>query len=240
MKNKLKIFLCVVMILVFSFGTCSTAYAKTDFVPSLSICTQIVKDYYCFSATDYNFPKPNYNVIPCFTYSYNGGLYMLWISPHAVKNDSLNFTTAYGSSGISSGGGSSDFVVFKFDSDNLYSKPSIVASDNDTVYGIGTGIGLSEEHLLTNTIDSYYNIVGLNGDLVFQKGTSQSPNPNPETPPLTPGSNTLSTMFNKNSAMLNGVFQEIVALLPLLLPVLITFLAIRKGIKFTLQTLRSI
>lgn len=38
---------------------------------------------------------------------------------------------------------------------------------------------------------------------------------------------------------LSGVLSELVAVLPILLPVLITFIAIRKGIKFILATLRA-
>lgn len=39
--------------------------------------------------------------------------------------------------------------------------------------------------------------------------------------------------------MLQGVLNEIVALLPTVLPVVITFLAIRKGISFVIGMLRS-
>lgn len=38
---------------------------------------------------------------------------------------------------------------------------------------------------------------------------------------------------------LSGVLSELIAVLPILLPVLITFIAIRKGIKFILATLRA-
>jgi len=39
--------------------------------------------------------------------------------------------------------------------------------------------------------------------------------------------------------MVGGVFDEIVALLPVILPVAITYIGIRKGIKFLLGILRS-
>lgn len=41
------------------------------------------------------------------------------------------------------------------------------------------------------------------------------------------------------STMLEGVLAEITAVLPTILPVMITFLAIRKGISFVIGMLRS-
>ncbi len=219
------------MIAVFSFGSCSVVYAKTGTDISLSTATQIVKDYYDFSSM-------GYKVVPAFIYRYNGHLCMLWIDSRGISDDGLHFTTAYGSSGLNSGSGSGDFVVLQFDDDNVYAKPTIVRKDNDMVYGIKTDNGLTEENLLTNTIDSYYDITGLDGDKLFTQGTSPSPTPTPSPSP-TPDSSTLSTLLSKVFQTSGTIFQEIVALLPILLPVLIAFLAIRKGIRFTLQTLRS-
>lgn len=45
--------------------------------------------------------------------------------------------------------------------------------------------------------------------------------------------------LNFTTSMLNGVLAEIIACLPILIPVIIAFIAIRKGIKFTLCMLRS-
>lgn len=41
------------------------------------------------------------------------------------------------------------------------------------------------------------------------------------------------------AAMCQGVLDEIISLLPILIPVAITFIAIRKGISFLLGTLKS-
>ena len=220
------------MIAVFSFGFASVAYAKTGTDISLSVATQIVKDYYDFSSMGYN------GVVPAFIYHYNGSLCMLWISSLGVSDDGLHFTSAYGSSGLNSGSAFGKFVVLKFDEDNVYSKPTIVRSDKEATFGIGTGYGLSEVNLLTNTVDSYYDITGLNGDKLFTQGMSPSPTPTPSPNP-TPDSNTLSTLLSKVFQTSGTIFQEIVALLPILLPVLISFLAIRKGIAFTLKTLKT-
>lgn len=39
--------------------------------------------------------------------------------------------------------------------------------------------------------------------------------------------------------MLNGVMDEIIGLLPVVIPVTVTFIALRKGIRFLTSTLRS-
>jgi hypothetical protein len=41
------------------------------------------------------------------------------------------------------------------------------------------------------------------------------------------------------SAMLQGVLNEITSLLPVIIPALISFIAIRKGISFLIGTLRG-
>ena len=41
------------------------------------------------------------------------------------------------------------------------------------------------------------------------------------------------------NTMLQGVLDEVTAMLPILIPVLITFLAIRKGISFVMGELRG-
>ena len=41
------------------------------------------------------------------------------------------------------------------------------------------------------------------------------------------------------SSMVNGVLDEVVAVIPIIVPVAISFIAIRKGISFVLGMLRS-
>lgn len=50
-----------------------------------------------------------------------------------------------------------------------------------------------------------------------------------------------STVLDKviTSTMVSGVLNEITAVLPIILPVAITFIAIRKGIAFVIGMLRS-
>lgn len=54
------------------------------------------------------------------------------------------------------------------------------------------------------------------------------------------GTNTAATLASIVTAeMIQGVLDQILALLPVLLPALIGFIAVRKGISFLLGSLRS-
>lgn len=234
MKNKLKIFLCVIMIAVFSFGTCATAYAYTGYPNSFDKASSIFYSYYSKDMPDAK---------PVALVNFDGKTYL--IVDKAVGNRALSNLIFFKGFDFETLGNFWHPLVIEFSYDNCYSKPTIKYDGITGSYGdlkIDSSLGFNIKNFNSGKFSFLYSVVDVydyDGNVVFQKGTSQSPNPNPETPPLTPGSNTLSTMFNKNSAMLKGVLNEILALLPLLLPVLISFLAIRKGIKFTLQTLRS-
>lgn len=244
MKNKLKILLCAVMIFVFSFGTCATAYASTGYPKDYNTALSIVKSYYKDDEIGNSFallksPDGKVSLV-----SFNRDIFLFGdknkviFKGYPFSNDSFILLQRPDPDWYT-------LKVFAFDFDtlNMYSKPVKRTLYNDT------HLNAPNPHPVKyfrgwSLIQSPYNIYERTDTgqdvLVFQQGTSQSPNPNPETPPSTPGSNSLSNILNKNSAMLNGVLQEIIVLLPLLLPVLISFLAIRKGIKFTLQTLKSV
>lgn len=53
----------------------------------------------------------------------------------------------------------------------------------------------------------------------------------------TASATTLSSVIT--AEMLNGVFSEILALLPVVIPVMVSFLALRKGIAFVRGILQS-
>ena len=55
------------------------------------------------------------------------------------------------------------------------------------------------------------------------------------------GSSSSSTVLSGvvTASMMNGVLDEIIGVLPVCLPVLITFIGIRKGISFVIGILRS-
>lgn len=234
MKNKFKIFLCVVMIFVFSFGTSATAFAATGQPKDIDKAWSIVKSYWYDSSEDVNSTYYfNDDFTPVLLFSHGGKSFLL-ISVNNQTNYSFNSNGEFGLLTC--------FKLFSFDDINMYSKPTGVQRTHwagNYFYNVNNLTFDNFSSGSTVILGSNFDILNPSGEVVFQQGTSQSPNPNPETPPSTPGSNSLSNILNKNSGMLKGVLNEIVVLLPLLLPVLISFLAIRKGIKFTLRTLRS-
>lgn len=221
------------MIAVFSFCTCSTAYAYTGYPSSFDNASSIFYTYYSKDMPDAK---------PVALVNFDGKTYL--IVDKAVGNRALSNLIFFKGFDFETLGNFWHPLVIEFSYDNCYSKPTIKYDGITGSYGdlkINSSLGFNIKNFNSGKFSFIYSVVDVydyDGNVVFQKGTSQSPNPT--TPDSsTPGSNTLSTMFNKNSAMLKGVLNEILALLPLLLPVLISFLAIRKGIKFTLQTLRS-
>lgn len=233
MKNKSKIFLCVIMIAVFSFGTCATVYASTGQPKDIDKAWNIVKSYWLDNSHDAN--SSYYfsdDFFPVLLYSHAGKSYLL-VDVGPKINYSFFDNGEFGLLNCPK--------VFSFDDINMYSKPSGIYR-----HYWRSPVSLPIPYLTfdnfssnsTSILSSKFDILNPSGEKVFQQGTSQSPNPNPPTPPSASDSNILSTIFNKNSGMLKGVLNEIVALLPLLLPLLISLLAIRKGIKFTLRTLK--
>ncbi|WP_448901599.1 hypothetical protein [Eubacterium sp.] len=242
MKEKLKILLCAVMIFVFSFGTCATAFAYTGYPDDINTATSVVKSYYDNPGLPFALCKRPDNKVVLITFSNNYFLFgddnkVLFSGyPFSDKSDFLFNGKYY------SGADTLGITVwgYEFDYDNYYSKPKKIEIND--IYSI-----TRHDYLAWNLfrgyslIESNYNIYQHTdtGDdvLVFPKGETNSPTLPDK--PTTSGSNILSSTFNTNLMKSKNPLQEIIALLPLLLPVLISFLAIRKGIKFTLQTLRS-
>lgn len=228
MKNKFKIFLCILMIFVFSFGTSATAFAATGYPKDIDQALGIVNTYYKDELA---------RSVPVFFYTTDNKGPALLFLPDNYSSDTIKVDKYGQNFGLDFSLGTRTMYVFTFDKLNCYSKPTMWHASN---VWMTVPFGLNKDNASERIIQSYKTILDVDGTTVlFQQGTNPSPNPNPETPPSTPGSNSLSNILNKNSGMLKGVLNEIIALLPLLLLVLISFLAIRKGIKFTLQTLRS-
>lgn len=232
MKSKLKIFFSVLMIAVVCFANCISAYAYTGGPTELKKAVSIVSSYYDiskFSVFVLSADKSGNTVLVCLPGSIS-------LSSDNYLPNSIGFSgSVYNDPGSSTNWLPAD--TFLFDSLNMYSKPTLYHADTSDFISIPYPNGKYSNGNTFSVIESSHNIYNTEtSELVFHQGTSVSPNPTTPTPS---GSNTLSTMFNSNSAMLNGVLQEIVTLLPILLPVLVTFIAIRKGIRFCLQTLRS-
>ncbi len=250
MKNKLKIFLCVVMILVFSFGTCATAYAYTGYPTDIDTASSVVKSYYDGNDVSNNYyclvERKSDNKVLLVTFSdinYVLSDNKVLFSNYPFSQDSallLHRPKGYGLELISF-----KLIGYEFDETNLYSKPKQIYINTMDAITSNTGKDFhslnipSDFKILSSSYNMYQRSDTGDDVLVFPKGETNSPNPNPETPPSTPGSNILSSTFNTNLMKSKNPLQEILSLLPLLLPVLISFLSIRKGIRFTLQTLRS-
>ena len=228
MKNKLKIFLCVVMILVFSFGTCATAYAYTGYPTSIDKAVSIVKSYYSDELA---------GSVPVFFYTTDNKGPALLFLPDDYSADTIQVSKYGDNFGLDFEVNDRNMYVFTFDKTNCYSKPVMWSATN---VWMTVPYGINKNNASKRIIQSYKTILDVDGQTVlFQQGTNPSPNPNPEIPPSTQGSNILSSTFNSNLLKSKNPLQEILALLPILLPVLISFLAIRKGIRFCLMTLKS-
>lgn len=232
MKQKIKFIFCVLMISVLFFANCISAYASTGGPTNLDKALSIVRSYYDisnFSVFVLSADKSGNTVLVCLSGD------TILSSDNYLPN-SIGFTgSVYMHPGSDTNWLSAD--TFLFDSSNMYSKPTLYHTSAYDFTSIPYPNGKYSNGNTFSVIESNHNIYNVDtNELVFQLGTSASPNP---TPPSQSGSSTLSPTFNSNSAMLNGVLQEIVILLPILLPVLVILIAIRKGLKFCLQTLRS-
>ena len=202
MKNKFKIFLCVFMIAVFSFGTSVTAYASTGQPKDLDTAWSIVKSYWLDNSQDVN--SSYYftdSFSPVLLYSYAGKSYLLV----DVK-------------------GKTNYSFFSDGKFGLLSCPKVYSFDDSNMYSIPSGIyrhfwmspvslpipNLTFDNFTSGStviLGSKYDILSPTGEKVFQQGTIQSPNPDLETPPSIPDSNSLSNILNKNSPMLKEVLN---------------------------------
>lgn len=227
MKNKLKVVICVVMTCLFLLIPFS-AFAATGYPTSFKQATSIVDTYSTELGLDEH--------VPIFLYKYNNKPCLIYLPKEYYDKDPIQ-VSKYGDTG------EFDFyhdhkglICVSFSSLNMFSKPIIEYKDTNVWNCIK---GMTKDTYKDVIIESGKTVLDVDGSTVlFQWGTHQSPNPtNPDNP--IQGSNTLSSMLSKNSQMLKQVLNEIVMLLPLLLPILIQFLAIRKGIAFCLQMLKT-
>lgn len=137
-------------------------------------------------------------------------------------------------------------IIVKYNYDNIYKNPELIC-DKSTV-GLehfispttgerkevlsGYPLGLNQNSLVVHYCNFNFN----------NAGKTFTPTPSKPTTPgtegeTTPGAAVLGATLKKTQ--LSAVLNELIAVLPILLPVLITFIAIRKGIKFILGTLRT-
>lgn len=219
MKNKLKIAVCAIFVVIFSLLPISV-FAYTD-NPSPKLLYDIAK---ASGKTIY----PNYQII----YEDDNNFY-LWTVGYFVTGESPDIkpyvnTASYPCDIIIRGGLLTAPIttnVFTFPKLNIY---DVSVNSNSTDYENGTS--KPKIYNVTKILYSNKDILVDGGDTVFFTKMNSIPQGTSKRVPL---NTTLS------SIQLTGILDEVIALLPILFPVLITFIAIRKGIAFCLATLRA-
>ena len=217
MKNKLKIAVCVVMTCVFLLVPFS-AFAYYD-NPSPKLLVDIAKgsnkDMYTIDSSHSSIifeDNDNYYFVIADTVrTFTCGYY----------GDYLDF--------IRNGTFSFNYQKYVFPKSNIYdvSFNQVYANSAVNVYfhlGIPTKILYCNQNVYKGRTND---VPGT--EIFFQKMNSV---------PKTPG-NRVPLNTQLSSIQLTGTLSELIAMLPILLPVLISLLAIRKGIGFTLRTLRT-
>lgn len=215
MSKKLKVVICVIMICVFLLIPFS-AFAYPD-NPSPQLLYNIAKDtgktiyegYQLLCEDDTN--------------------YYFWTVESSNIKCSVN-TNSYPCDIHMGGGGASVQIktnVFTFPKSNYYDV-SLNEGSNGYYYDW-------ESKKLSNVTKILYS----NKDITYTSGGTSTVffplmNSLPTNPP-----NRVPLHTVISSIPLTGILKELTAMLPFLLPVLITFLAIRKGIKFCLQMLKT-
>lgn len=223
MKNKLKIAVCAIFVVIFSLLPMSV-FAKTDNATP-ALLYRIAKESGADCWSDFQILVEDAN-----------NYYLIMVGN--IWNDSGSFN---GYSRVSSksyplsveiGGGSigvrykTDFCTFP--KNNIY---DVTVDKNWRYYEFGLSTGTSVNNV-TNILYCNKDVMYKNGDtneVFFQRMNSIPSNPPSRVP--------LHTVIS--SIQLTGILDEVIALLPILFPVLITFIAIRKGIAFCLATLRT-
>lgn len=121
-------------------------------------------------------------------------------------------------------------VVYRVARSNPYGE-WVKLNDSNGYYGNGSGVSWDNCYIAYSGVDIYNNA----GDLVFQRaplGTQTTPEGG-----TIQDNSILSQNLSKSS--LQNVLNELIACLPILFPVLITLIAIRKGLSFTLMILKT-
>lgn len=131
-----------------------------------------------------------------------------------------------------------NYYIYKFDNNNVYKKPvqSNVGyiQSKDGIKNIKSFSSIMYSTVNIYDVTNNEGVLSLENSVFFKSGTEKPANPG--TPGLKPSLGLSSSITSK---ILSPVLTEVVAILPVLLPIFLIFLAIRKGIKFTLTMLRN-
>lgn len=219
MKNKLKIAVCAIFVVIFSLLPMSV-FAKTDNV-SASDLIRIAKDsnpdMYSIDSSHSTaiFEDDNnyYLVVVSRTVTYRCGSYGTIFE--CVRPNDLKWF---------------DYQKYTFSKLNCYDVTFETVGCNPVVDRY-FGFGYPTKFIYANQ-NVYGKWQGESTDtsVIFFQQMNSIPQGTTKRVPL---STTLS------SIQLTGILDEVIVLLPILFPVLIAFIAIRKGIAFCLATLRT-
>lgn len=215
MSKKLKVVICVIMTCVFLLIPFS-AFAYPD-NPSAQTLYNIAKDT----------GKPIYEGYQLICEDSTN--YYFWTVDNSNIRPSSN-SNSYPCNISMSGGGAAVQIpttVFTYPKSNFY---DVSVSENKQGYYYDYQI---------NKLSNVTQILYSNKDVTYTSGGTttvffQRMDSIPSNPPSRVPLNTVIS-----SIQLTGILDEVIALLPILFPVLITFIAIRKGIAFCLATLRT-
>lgn len=215
MSKKIKVVICVVMTCVFLLIPYS-AFAYPD-NPSAQTLYNIANDT----------GKPIYSGYQLICEDDTNYYFWTVESSNIRPSSSSN---SYPCNISMSGGGASvqiSTTVYTYPKSNFY---DVSVSENKQ--------GFYYDYQL-NKLSNVTKILYSNKDVTYTSGDTTTvffPLMN-SIPKYPPGRVPVSTVIS--SIRLTDILNELIAMLPLLLPVLITFLAIRKGIAFCLQMLRT-
>ena len=149
---------------------------------------------------------------------------------------------------IANNGSATNITLVRYSYQNIYDKPEPLIENR----GLGTSSYYT--YYLNPCSGAFYDDTGTNKGVSIPlipaycnydfdnagKTFTQTPS-TPTTPgtegETTPGAAVLGATMKKTN--LSQVLSELIAVLPILVPVLISFIAIRKGLKFTLSQLRA-
>lgn len=146
-------------------------------------------------------------------------------------------------------GDSTDVTIVRYSYDNIYKSPtSLCDRTHLNKGGIDTycinpftgekyDIAYFSHGTKSGLTPHYSNYDFDNAGETFTQTPSTPTTPGTEGETTTPGAAVLGATMKKTN--LSQVLSELIAVLPILLPVLISFIAIRKGLKFTLSQLRA-
>lgn len=227
MKKKLFI-LVPLFVLIIAAVTPLTAFASTGYPTSYKQAESIVRSYSTELGLD--------NSVPVCLYTYKNKPCMLYLPKDRYDSDTIT-VSKYNADGE----GLDFFVndqylyVLSFSSSNMYSKPTVEFRGANRWMTVP---GMTKNNISDVIIGSSKTILDTDGSTVlFRQGTNPSPTPIPTpNPKPTQNSKLISSI---SSTILSPVLSEVVAILPTLVPVLVALLAIRKGLAFTLQTLKT-